>query len=252
MTPYYQDESVTLYHGDCVEVLPSLADIDLIFTSPPYNLGVSSGGGFAATGRKTGTWSGGPLADGYACHDDAMPLDEYEAWQRTVLRLCWASLGEAGAIFYNHKPRVQNGLLWTPLSLNPNLPLRQIVTWRRPGGMNFAPTHFLPMYEWILILAKPDFRLRSKGASGLGDVWECPPERAVTEHPAPFPVGLPARAIEGANPALVLDPFSGSGTTLVAARDAGVRSIGIELSERYCEIAAQRLAQDVLDFGAAV
>ena len=72
-----------------------------------------------------------------------------------------------------------------------------------------------------------------------------------TPHPAPFPVALPARAIEAAAPSSVIDPFMGSGTTLRAAKDAGIPATGIELSERYCEIAAKRLAQGVLDFGGA-
>jgi len=129
--PYYDDGQITLYHGRCEDILPTLDPVDLIFTSPPYNLGVSTGGGFAAPGRETGLWSGGPLADGYGEHDDAMPWDEYVAWQQDVLRLCWAQLTEAGAIFYNHKPRVQAGALITPLVLNPGLPVRQIVVWDR-------------------------------------------------------------------------------------------------------------------------
>ena len=70
------------------------------------------------------------------------------------------------------------------------------------------------------------------------------------EHPAPFPLRLAALAVNTTNARLVVDPFSGSGTTLVAAKQAGRKAIGIELSERYCEIAAKRLAQGVLDFGA--
>lgn len=249
MEPYYDDGMVTLYHGDCRDVLPLLEPVDLIFTSPPYNLGVTTGGGFAAPGRETGLWSGGPLADGYAEHDDALPWAEYVAWQQDVLRLCWARLTDHGAIFYNHKTRVQAGVLSTPLELNPGLPIRQIVVWDRGSGMNFAPTHYVPTHEWIVVFAGPSFRLKSKGASGLGDVWRVPPETG-NPHPAPFPVGLPGRAIESVGPATVLDPFAGSGTTLRAAKDAGVRAIGIELSERYCAMAVDRLAQGSL-FGEA-
>jgi site-specific DNA-methyltransferase (adenine-specific) len=245
VTPYYQDESVTIYHGDCRETLPQLSDVDLVFTSPPYNLGVTSGGGFAKAGKRAGKWSGGALANGYETSADAMPLDEYERWQRSVLTACWNSLAPTGAIFYNHKPRVQGGELWTPLTLNPGIPIRQIIVWARAGGLNFAPTHFVPTYEWIIVFAKESWRLKSKGASGVGDLWRVPQE-SNSEHPAPFPVGLPGRAIEATAPSLVLDPFMGSGTTLRAAKDAGVRSIGIEVSEHYCEIAARRMAQEVL------
>jgi site-specific DNA-methyltransferase (adenine-specific) len=255
-SPYYEDEFVTLYCADNADVLPTLSGVDLVFTSPPYNLGISAGGGFGHYSDEAGLrqrggggkWTGGALAHGYHDHDDAMPLLEYECWQSDVLRKCWSVLSETGAIYYNHKPRVQAQSLWLPLDLNPGLPVRQIVTWARAGGINFAPTHYCPTYEWIVVFAKPDFRLKSKGASGVGDVWYVPQEQS--EHPAAFPIGLPARAIESTAPSLVLDPFAGSGTTLRAAKDAGVRSIGIEKSERYCEIAVRRLAQSSL-FGQA-
>jgi len=241
--PYYQDEFVTLYHGAWEELLGALPPSDLIFTSPPYNLGTSSGGGFADTRKypnmKMGKWGGGALASGYETHDDAMPHEEYEEWQRAFLRACWAQLTDTGAIFYNHKPRVQAGSLWTPLDVNPGLPVRQIITWARAGGVNFAPTHYVPTYEWIVVFAKPGWRLKSKGASGVGDLWRVPQQPS--DHPAPFPVDLPARAIESAGPSLVVDPHAGSGTTLVAAKAAGVRAIGIEKSERYCSMAAARL-----------
>lgn len=262
MTPYYQDDFATIYHGDNREVIAAeghhLPRFDMVFTSPPYNLGVSAGGGFGhytddAGMRQRGgggKWTGGALAHGYDEHDDAMPMEEYEAWQQGLLFLLWAQLSPIGAIFYNHKPRVQNGSLWMPLRLNPGLPLRQIIIWERAGGVNFAPTHYLPTHEWIMVLARPEWRLKSKGASGVGDLWKVAQE-SNTAHPCPFPVGLPARAIESAGPSTVLDPFMGSGTTLRAAKDAGVRCVGIDQSERYCEMAAKRLAQEVLDFGGA-
>jgi modification methylase len=254
--PYYADESVTLYHGDCREVMPSLSGVDLIVTSPPYNLGVTTGGGFGhykdgQVRGGQGKWGGtGGNGIDYGDHDDAMPYPEYREWQRGVLADCWNTLSDTGAIFYNHKPRVQASALWLPLDLNPDLPLRQIVIWARAGGMNFAPTHYVPTHEWICVFAKPAFRLKSKAASGIGDVWRVAQE-SNPDHPAPFPLAIPARAIESTAPRLVLDPFAGSGTTLRAAVDAGVRAIGIEKSERYCEVIAKRLAQGVLDFGSA-
>ena len=245
--PFYDDGLITLYCGDNAEVMPTLGPVDLVFTSPPYNLSTTTGGGLSGAGQK-GKWvnaNRGGLGEGYADHDDAMPVAEYEEWQRSFLRLAWGTLTDAGAIYYNHKPRVQAGTLWTPLVVNPGLPVRQIIVWARAGGMNFAPTHYLPMHEWIVVFAKPTFRLKSKEASGVGDVWRVTQEQGI-EHPAPFPIGLPARAIETVAPSCVLDPFAGSGTTLVAAKAAGVRAIGIEKSERYCEVAVKRLAQGSL------
>ena len=237
------------------DVLPLLTEVDLVFTSPPYNLGTTTGGGFpvghylpeARLGQRggVGKWSGGALADGYGIHSDAMLHDEYIRWQHRILRLCWQTLTDTGAIYYNQKPRVLGGEVVTPLVYNPGLPIRQVVIWARAGGINFSPSFYVPTHEWILILAKPDFRLKSKGASGIGDVWVIPQESG-TVHPAPFPLALPSRAIETTASRLVLDPFCGSGTSLVAAKSHGVKAIGIEIEERWCDLAASRCAQDSL------
>jgi site-specific DNA-methyltransferase (adenine-specific) len=240
----------TLILGDCREVLETLGPVGAIFTSPPYNLGVTSGGGFghytadAGLGKRggCGKWSGGALANGYADHQDAMPPAEYAAWQREILAKCWALLDERGAIFYNHKPRVQAGELLSPLEYNPGLPVRQIVIWARAGGMNFCPTHFMSTHEWVVLFAKPRFRLRDKAASGAGDVWYIPQE-ATPLHPAPFPVALPARAIEATSCETWLDPFMGSGSTGVACVSAGRKFVGIELSTRYFDTACRRIAE---------
>lgn len=247
--PYYADDAVTLHHGDCMEVMRQMPSdsIDLVFTSPPYNLGVTTGGGFPKVGGK---WNSAALAEGYADHDDAMPFAEYAAWQHDVLRECWRLIKPTGAIYYQHKPRVQAGELQTPLALIPGLPVRQIIIWDRGSGMNFAPTHYVPAHEWIVVIAGPDFRLKNKGASGHSDVWRAHPVVG-SKHPAPFPQTLPDRAIESTGARTVLDPFCGSGTTLRAATDAGVKGIGIELAATYCDMTVSRLAQGAFNFGGA-
>lgn len=248
---------VVMVEGDCLEVMPRLEaeSFDLIVTSPPYNLGTSSGGGFpgkqlghypadAKLSKRggCGKWSGGALADGYGTHDDAMPHEEYVAWQKECLLAMWRLLKPTGAIFYNHKPRLFSGRVVTPLDYNPGLPVRQVVIWARAGGINFAPTHYVPTHEWIVIFAKDEFRLKSKGASGVGDVWNIPQEANDT-HPAPFPLKLPRRILETVGKSgLVLDPFGGSGTTGAAAVCEGWQAVLIELSPAYCTIARRRVA----------
>lgn len=262
MKPYYDNDQITIYHGSADDVLPQLPaeSIDLIFTSPPYNLGNTTGGGmpgkkighYSATAPLAkrggmGKWSGGALANGYEAFDDNMPHVGYVAWQHSLLRECWRVLGPAGAIYYNHKPRVLDGVLVEPREYVPaELPVRQRIIWARAGGINFSPVFYLPTYEEILLICKPAFRLKSKGASGVGDVWYVPQE-ANPNHPAPFPLALPQRALETTTAQTILDPFCGSGTTLRAAKNAGRRAIGIELSERYCDLAARNLSQEVLD-----
>lgn len=257
MKPYYEQDGIVIYHGDSRDVLPLLPPVsfDLVVTSPPYNLGVTTGGGFPmghyrddVTMEKRGgrgKWANAAIAKGYDDYDDAMPPAAYEAWQRETLAQLWTLIHDKGAIFYNHKPRVQGGILWTPLTLNPGLPVRQIVIWKRAGGVNFSPAFYVPTHEWIVVFAKPDFRLKSKGASGAGDVWEIAQE-SNTPHPAPFPERLPLTAIETTGARRVLDPFCGWGTTLYAAKRLGAQAVGIERSERNCELAALRLSQGTL------
>ena len=182
----------------------------------------------------------GDLSNGYNSHNDAMPYEEYVQWQKNVLLECWRTLSDTGAIYYNHKPRVQNGILQTPLELNPGLPLRQIIIWERNGGINFSPSFYLPTHEWILIFAKPAFRLRDKKASGAKDIWKVGQERG-NPHPAPFPVELPKIAIETTNAKVILDPFMGSGTTGVACINTNRKFIGIEKDEGYFKIAQDRI-----------
>jgi modification methylase len=251
-------EGVTLYLGDCREILPTLGKVDAVVTSPPYNLGNTSGGGFPAkkmghyspdAGMSNrggqGKWSrasaAGGLAHGYGTHDDAMPHADYVAWQKDIVSLCWAQLNESGAIFYNHKPRVLDGLLVTPFTYLPALPIRQVVIWARAGGINFSPAFYCPTHEWIVIIAKPAFRLRDKAASGAGDVWYIPQE-ANADHPAPYPLQLPLNVLKTTSAQSVLDPFMGSGTTGVAAVKMGRKFIGIEIDQRYYDIACRRVS----------
>jgi DNA modification methylase len=98
----------------------------------------------------------------------------------------------------------------------------------------------MPMHEWIVLMAKEHWSLRDKSASGVGDVWRIPP-MADKDHPAPFPVGLPSRAIETSGAQSVIDPFMGSGTTGVAAAMHGRAFVGIELEPRHFETACRRI-----------
>ena len=245
MQPYYEGNNVLIYHGDCLEVVPELGTIDLFFTSPPYNLA-------GAPWPHLGHWKQGDSAGGkskwkgvqYNSHKDAMLHSDYVAWQREVLISCWNALPDTGAIFYNHKPRVIGDRVWLPTELIPSdVILRQIIIWARAGGMNFNPTAYVPTHEWVMLLAKPRFRLKSKAASGLGDVWKIPQQRD-KDHPAPFPLDLPLKAIETTKAETIVDPFCGTGTTLRAAARLGRIAVGIEIDERYCEIAAKRLEAD--------
>jgi modification methylase len=168
-----------------------------------------------------------------------MPHKEYVKWQRSCLTEMLRVISEDGAIFYNHKWRVQAGILQDRQDIVAGFPVRQIIIWRRKGGINFNPGYFLPTYEVIYLIAKKKFKLAKK-ANAHGDVWEfC--QESKNKHPAPFPIALIDRIISSTTAKLILDPFMGSGTTAVVAKGLRRNFIGIDISPEYCEMATQRL-----------
>ena len=225
--------------GDALDIMKKIPDtsVDLLVTSPPYNLKNSTGNGMK-DGRG-GKWSNASLLNGYSHHSDCMPHDEYVKWQRDVLNEAMRILKEDGAIFYNHKWRVQGGLLQDRQDIVKGFPVRQIIIWKRKGGINFNPGYFLPTYEIIYLIAKPKFKLAPK-ANSYGDVWEFNQEMK-NPHPAPFPVELIRRIISSTKAKIVIDPFIGSGTVAVAAKMLGRKFIGIDISPEYCEMSRKRV-----------
>ena len=226
--------------GDALETMTHIpsGSVDLIITSPPYNLKNSTGNGMK-DGRG-GKWANAALVNGYVTHNDCMPHDEYAAWQRACLSQMLRLLPENGAIFYNHKWRVQGGLLQERQDIVAGFPVRQIIIWKRKGGINFNPGYFLPTYEVIYLIAKPNFKLVAK-ANAHGDVWEFMQEME-NPHPAPFPLELIERIVASTEASIVLDPFIGSGTTAIAANNLGRDYIGIDIAKDYCNMARKRLA----------
>ena len=234
MTPYYQDKHCTIWHGDCREVLPGLGPVDLVLTSPPYNLGAARWdmGGEGRTKRE---------GVGYS---DAMTGAEYGEFQSAVLVALFNVTSASGSIFYNHKNRTKGGSLITPWNwiADTGWTWRQEVIWDRSATHNQEPSLFRPVDERIFWGTSGKPALLS-GINHPSVLRMCP--EGHSRHPAPFPIELPSLLIPLVG-GTILDPFMGSGTTLRAAKDLGRQAIGIEIEERYCEIAARRLAQEVL------
>jgi site-specific DNA-methyltransferase (adenine-specific) len=227
--------------GDAVRAMKQIPDgsVDVIITSPPYNLKNSTGNGMK-DGRG-GKWAHAALQKGYTHHDDCMPHEEYVTWQRACLTEMMRIIPEDGAIFYNHKWRVQNGLLQDRQDIVSGFPVRQIIIWRRKGGLNFNAGYFLPTYEVIYLIAKPQFKLSPK-ANAHGDVWEFTQEMN-NAHPAAFPVALIDRIVSATTAKVILDPFMGSGTTAISAINCGRNYVGIDVSPEYCEMAKERIRE---------
>lgn len=228
--------------GDSLATMQKMPDksVDLVVTSPPYNLKNSTGNGMK-DGRG-GKWAGAALVNGYSHYHDNMPHDEYAEWQHNCLKEMFRLIKDDGAIFYNHKWRVQDGLIQDRKDIIRDLPVRQIIIWRRKGGINFNPGYFLPTYEVIYMIPKPNFKLAPK-ANAYGDVWEFTQEMN-NDHPAPFPVALIDRIISSSTAKIILDPFSGSGTTAIVALGLKRNFIGIELSPDYCKNSEMRIERN--------
>ena len=245
-----KDFSNKIICGSAVEVMKQIPNesVDLVITSPPYNLKNSTGNGMK-DGRG-GKWANAALQKGYTHHADCMPHDEYVKWQISCLTEMLRVIKDDGAIFYNHKWRVQNGLLQDRHDIISTFPVRQIIIWKRAGGLNFNAGYFLPTYEVIYLIAKPKFKLAPK-ANAYGDVWEFTQEMG-NPHPAAFPARLIERIVSSTTAQLILDPFMGSGTTAIASINHKRDYIGIELSPEYCVMARTRIkrheSQAVLSF----
>jgi site-specific DNA-methyltransferase (adenine-specific) len=229
--------------GDCLQIMKEMPSnsIDLVVTSPPYNLKNSTGNGMK-DGRG-GKWKNAALIDGFENYNDNMPHKKYVKWQRACLKEMLRLLKNTGAIFYNHKWRVQNGLWQDRQDIVADFSVRQIIIWKRKGGINFNPGYFLPTYEVVYLIAKPDFELAPK-ANAHGDVWEIMQETN-NPHPAPFPEELTDRIISSTTAEVILDPFIGSGTTAISALRFGRNYIGIDISKKYCNRAKQRIKQGI-------
>lgn len=231
-----------IHTGDALAVLKTLPDnsVNCVVTSPPYNILNTTGGGFTS---KKSRWKH-RMIGGYGglCSDD-MPHDEYIAWQRSILVECLRAIKPDGAIFYNHKWRVQDGK-WQRLAddITAGLPVRQVIIWDRGSGFNFNDGYFVPSYEVIYMLTGDDFRLQ-KGHNVSGDVWRFPADISDKVHPNAFPITLPMRCIRASTRPgdIVIDPFAGSGTTLAAAKRLDRRYIGVELNPQYVALASKRL-----------
>ncbi len=215
MKPYYSDDWVTIYHGDCLEVLPTLAPVDLIVTDPPYGVGVEYGDG---------------------TDDDP---DVHWKWFASVLAALRAASPQ---VIFTHRQEA----VW-------RLPKPDhLCVWHKPFNLTFSIQGWQAKWEPIFVYGGIVSQMHdgAKRPSSI-DSWtfshNTEPNR--WGHPASKPVGLMCKIIAPFS-GDVCDPFLGSGTTLVAAKNLNRKAVGIEIEERYCEIAAKRCSQEVLDLEA--
>lgn len=245
MKPYYQHGGVTIYHGDCREILPTFpaGAATICVTSPPYNLVRK----WTETSGPNSLYKKWQAVSEIKWYDDDLPEEEYQARQKWVvselLRVCSSS------IFYNHKLRYavrRAGRVIHPMEWLAEFPLWCEIIWDRGGGITHNSRRVCLSDERIYWIRQSE----TWNVNPFTSVWRIAPDNEMPEHPCSYPVELAARCIQIATKPtdIVIDPYMGSGSTLKAAKDLGRQAIGIELEEKYCEIAAKRLAQEVLSF----
>lgn len=235
---YYEekDPDLKIYCGDCLEILPILPRVDLVVTSPPYNTlpDKHKPSGLHAE-RKSGVnkW----IQKASTGYFDSMPEDRYQEWINNVIS---SIIGICdGVVWVNHKIRFRDGYGIHPLKFM-DFPIFHEVIWDRGGSMALNCGRYAPSHEHIYGFGRPKYW--NDSLNTLMSVWRIAPQREET-HPCPYPKEIPFRLITSSCPddGTVLDPFLGSGTTLVACKELNRNGIGIEISEKYCEIAKKRM-----------
>jgi DNA modification methylase len=227
VTPYYAEPGIAIYHGDAREVLPTI-ERGLMVTDPPYNVGYH-----------------------YDEHEDSLQAEDYRRLLGDVLRMPLVVIHYPEAlvplaqifrrsadeivawVYHAHTPRKWRTVAW--FGTAPDLSLMK-QPYRNPTDKRIA---------WHIANG-------SDGAS-LPDWWLIEQVKNVsaekTAHPCQIPIELMTRILRVTpTEATIIDPFCGAGSTLVAAKALGLKAVGIELSERYCQIAVERLSQETLPF----
>lgn len=209
--PYYQDEFVTLYHGDCLDI-DEWKSADVLVTDPPYGMSYVSNHRYTV-----------PKHDQIKNDDSTKVRDDVlEVW------------GDKPALVFGtwrvQKPHnVRNTLIWS----------------KAPDpGMGDITSPWGSSYEEVYVMGRGFVGERRANVITQPKINH----HDTPNHPTPKPVGLMEKLIDCCPPGVIADPFAGSGATLIAARNLARFSIGVEMEEKYCELIANRLSQAVFQF----
>jgi site-specific DNA-methyltransferase (adenine-specific) len=250
MIPYFQTEGCTLYHTDVLEADIPSSSIDLIVTSPPYNVGIE-----------------------YNSYDDSKDLREYLEFSRSWLTRCWEWLKSDGRICINVAldttvpTPFSLGATMTTLAQEVGFRYQSTVVWYKQNlqkrtawgsWLSASAPYVMAPVEVIILLCKERWQKLSKGVSDItseefkawtNGFWSFNGENRVKiGHPAPFPIELPKRCIKLFSYVgdTVLDPFAGSGTTLIVAHALNRNVIGLEIDRGYCDLSVERFNRYLL------
>jgi len=212
LKPYYEDTHCTIYHGDCREILPELPKVDLVLTDPPYGIGI----------------------------DKALMANKGKQGYKEYGATNWDDVRPDKAVFEQMIKCSRFQIIW---------------------GGNYFADWLPPTMGWLVWnKGQRDFTLADgelawtsfNNALRIFDVSRGDALQDGKQHPTQKSLKVIKKSIEYADrhgeAQTILDPFMGSGTTLRATKDLNRKAIGIEMEEKYCEIAVKRLAQEVMQF----
>ena len=224
VSPYYQDSHVTLYHGDCREVLPHLEMSDCLITDPPFGIGFE-------------------YENGKELHNNS---DDYYGWLCELLQLAETKLN-AGAFMAVWQAQLYFKHFWQVFGDDIHIycAAKNFVQLRKTA-INYGYDPVVMKYKCgeHLKPIKPKRNLDFFVSNTAAIVSNT--KRIEKAHPCPRPLDVVLEIMKNFSIGTVLDPFAGSGTTLLAARQLNRKAIGIELEEKYCEVIANRMRQEVL------
>lgn len=214
MKPYYEQDGIIIYHGDCREVLPTLTEsVDLVLTDPPYGINYKTTHGASWEGTQIQGDSDTDLRDFVVDHFSGFPMFIFGSWK-----------------------------MRRPIST------RAVLIWDKGPAFGMGDLSFpwKNSYEEIYVIGDGFKGKRDEGVirGHIQVSWESKGRC----HPNQKPVSLISYLLSKTNATCICDPFMGSGTTLRAAKDAGMKAIGIEIEEHYAEIAAKRVEQGVFQW----
>ena len=242
MKPYYEHGGITIYHGDSLDMLADLEtdeELAAVVTDPPYASGARTEAQKPSSGAmlRGQRWASKPI------ENDQMTTTGFVWLIREVCQLIRPHMMVGGSLLSFIDWRQWPNLVGAVESTN--LRVNGMVVWDK-GSMGLGHG-FRSQHELILHASRGVARVANKATGNVLNV----PRDSNSDHPSPKPVQLMSELVSvvSAPGETVMDPFMGAGATLRAAKDMGRKAIGIEIEESYCEIAAQRLSQEVLQFG---
>ena len=237
LQPYYDRDGITIYHGDCQDILPELPKVDLVLTSPPYNMGNKSLG--YQPNSKVGQKH-------YGEYDDNKDENEYVSWCSHIIQSC---LGISRYVFWNvqYVRSTRNHIYDLQITYKNNI--KDIFIWAKQSVSSITSKSggLAKGWEYVFMMGENDlstFPHNSFPNNGyVPNIQTWYKKQSFKEHHATFPIEMAAYFCNNftKHNDIILDPFMGSGTTLVAAKQLGRKAIGIEIEETYCEITRDRI-----------